>query len=132
MVSLFLLAGIVLTGGLTAIPEVGELEHVEAFSGVAEGLLVVSPLTYMALKKVHASNRRQYELYQDHVRVLDGRETTTVQYEDIGEIRNWGLPLGFGYVTLTDDHGNALTRLLYISDPEGVEETLRELMSANQ
>lgn len=132
MVSLFLLAGIVLTGGLTAIPEVGELEHVEAFSGVAEGLLVVSPLTYMALKKVHASNRRQYELYQDHVRVLDRRETTTVQYEDIGEIRNWGLPLGFGYVTLTDDHGNALTRLLYISDPEGVEETLRELMSANQ
>lgn len=130
--SLFILAGIVLTGGLTAIPDIGELEQVEAFSGIAEMLLVVFPPTFMALKKVRTSDRRQYELYQDHVRVLDGRETTTIQYEDIGEIRSWGLPWGFGYVAITDDFGNALARLVYVPDPEGFEETLRELMSAHQ
>jgi membrane protein YdbS with pleckstrin-like domain len=78
-------------------------------------------------------DRRQYELYNDHVRFIDGGERTSVALSNVagleqrdGTIRGNDV----GHVALVEDDGNDLLKFEFVGDLEGVYESLNEWMNS--
>lgn len=74
-------------------------------------------------------DKKQYELYDDHVRFIDGDERRTVALSDVAAVdrRDWKIQQWKpGHVALLDGDGNELLAFMYVSDPDSVYDSLKE------
>ncbi|PSP28954.1 hypothetical protein BRC65_01070 [Halobacteriales archaeon QH_2_65_14] len=73
-------------------------------------------------------DRTQYELYEDHVRLIRGDETSSVSLGDVAEIehetQNYVGSGDIGHLTLLDGAGDELVEFRHIGDSDGVREQL--------
>lgn len=94
-----------------------------AWAAVASYAVFLGGLYYWRI------DREQYELYEDHVRLLDGDETATVALEEIDDV---SIRAGavqdndVGNLALLDADGGELLLFRYIRDPRDVQATLQE------
>lgn len=79
------------------------------------------------------NDRRQYELYEDHVRVVDGDRTGTVSLSDVAAIdRAPGLVRDddTGHVVLRNAEGEELCRFEFLPDLDRVHASLQQWLDA--
>lgn len=116
--------------------------HLLAIAGLAS--LIVAVLLAGWFYRFY--DRMQYELYEDHIRVVEGDATTSYALADVADIEvtdrgitslrhhgNGALPWNdVGHVTLLDDEGDVLVDFEYIGNAAAVGDALREWLYAVQ
>lgn len=111
-----------------------------AFYYGAIGIAIVGLTVLMSGWFYWKHDRMQYELYEDHITVIEGDKTTSFSLDDITDIQvhNRGLAAlragGFGvlpwnsvgHISLRDEDGDELIEFRYISNSQAVYDALEK------
>ncbi len=77
-------------------------------------------------------DRIQYELYEDHLRVIKGTETLTAAFEDVAtvDVREGAVDNDVDNIALVGKNGDELLELRYMTSPDEVTEALEKWVEA--